>query len=227
MNRKKFLKKATAGLGSIIAIPSVLISSYKQEGSPGSEACSASPRETAGPFPIKTPADWVRENIVGDRSGIPLLIKFTIQNVNNNCEPLKDVFVDLWHCDAHGNYSEYGRQLEGNFTNEHFLRGRQTTDANGDASFLSIYPGWYPGRAPHLHLEVLDKKGNSLLVTQVAFPEEVSKEVYASAEYKGGADTSNQRDSIFRNSLTDNMADGLTGNMENGYTLTKIVKVRG
>ena len=133
-------------------------------------ACVRSPSETAGPFPIMTPAELVRENIIGDRSGVPLLIQFTIQNTNSNCASLEGVNVDIWHCDAKGNYSEYSGQLEGDFTNADFLRGRQVTNADGNASFISIYPGWYPGRTPHLHVEVKSSSGASLLITQVSFP---------------------------------------------------------
>lgn len=221
MNRKNFLKKSTLGLSSIIAIPT-MITSCKKDEVVDPTTCVTSPEETAGPFPIKTPADWVRENIIGDRTGVPLMIAFTIQNTNDNCSPIQGALVDIWQCDAKGNYSEYSGQLDGNFTNNHFLRGRQTTDANGNASFISIYPGWYPGRTPHLHVEVKDRNNRSLLITQVSFPEDVSNTVYATAEYKGDADTNNSNDGIVSAA---NLADSVTGDTTNGYTLKKIIKV--
>lgn len=227
MNRKKFLKKGMLGVGSIIAIPSLFSSCDKEDpvnSGTSSKTCVESPTETAGPFPIKTPADWVRENIIGDRTGIPLMITFTIQNTNNNCKPTEGLTVDLWHCDAQGNYSEYSGQVDGDFTSNHFLRGRQTTDFNGNASFMSIYPGWYPGRAPHLHVEVLDADGNSLLTTQIAFPEEVSSTVFATADYKEGF-PSNAGDNLFSGSLEQNLADSVIGNTSSGYVMTKIIKV--
>ena len=58
-----------------------------------------------------------------------------------------------------------------NYTNVHFLRGRQTTDANGQVTFTSIFPGWYNGRATHIHVHVYSANGTSLKVTQIAFPE--------------------------------------------------------
>ena len=225
MNRKNFLKKGAIGLGSIIAIPTMVTSCKKENIDP--TACAPSPSETAGPFPIKTPADWIRENIVGDRAGIPLMMTFTVQNTNSSCAPLEGVLVDVWQCDAKGNYSEYNGQIEGDFTNEHFLRGRQTTDANGQVSFISIYPGWYPGRAPHLHLEVKNSSGTSLLVTQVAFPEDISNTVYATAGYNGNFDTSNESDGEFSDSLARNISDSVTGNTTDGYTLNKVIKVAG
>lgn len=227
MDRKKFLKKGALGIGSIIAIPTLFNACSKTEENIDPNACVPSPAETDGPFPIKTPADWVRENIVGNREGIPLMVNIVIQNTNNNCAPLEGVFVDIWQCDSKGNYSEYNNQLDGNFTNEHFLRGRQSTNANGQATFISIYPGWYPGRAPHLHLEIKNSNGNFLLITQIAFPEETSNTVYATSEYNGVFDTSNASDGEFSDSLTRNIADSVSGNVTDGYTLTKIIKVAG
>ena len=108
-----------------------------------------------------------------------------------------------------------------------FLRGRQTADENGRVSFLSIYPGWYHGRAPHIHLEIFDKTGRSLLVTQVAFPEDASKEVYSSTLYlsRGQANTSNDRDNVFADSLSEQMGT-ISGNITDGFTLSSTIVVR-
>ncbi len=228
INRKKFLKNGIIGLGTIVAIPTLMTSCNKDnEDVVDPNTCAVSPSETAGPFPIKTPADWVRENIIGDRTGVALLINIKVENTNNNCEPLAGVLVDVWHCDAQGNYSEYAGQEDGDFTTQHFLRGRQTTNADGIASFISIYPGWYPGRAPHLHLEILSSAGQSLLVTQTAFPEDVSNTVYATNGYNGDFDTSNEQDGEFGNSLNRNIATTVTGNVTDGYTLSETIKVAG
>jgi len=222
MNRKNFIKKGALGLSSIVAIPSLI--SCKKEENTDPTACAESPIETAGPFPNKTPADLVRENIIGDRAGVPFMITLNIQNINDSCNPMQGVQVDIWHCDAQGNYSQYSGQLDGNFTSANFCRGRQTTDANGNASFISIFPGWYPGRTPHIHLEVLDSSGNSLLVSQVSWDNNISNTVYADSNYNGDADTSNSRDGI----VTDaNLADSLTGNVTDGYVLMKNIKVSG
>jgi len=229
MDRKKFLKSGLIGVGAIVAIPTLISFGKKESDTIDPDACIVSPSETAGPFPIKTPADWVRENIVGNREGVPLLIRIKIENTNDDCKPLSNVLVDIWQCDAKGNYSEYSRQLDGNFKKEHFLRGRQTTDENGYVSFISIYPGWYPGRAPHLHLEIKNKSDKSLLITQTALPEHVSREVYNTQNYKdrGLFDTSNKRDYEFRDSLKRSIATSVTGNVTDGFTLTETIKVAG
>ena len=67
-----------------------------------------SPRETKGPFPNKTPSAYVRQNIIGDRKEVALLMALTILNKNNGCKPLSNAVVDVWHCDNKGNYSKYG-----------------------------------------------------------------------------------------------------------------------
>jgi len=223
MDRKKFLKKGILGLGSIIAIPTV-ISSCKKEDDFDPAVCATSPEETAGPFPIRTPAQLVRENIIGNRTGVPLMITLNIQDTNNGCSPIAGAIVDIWHCDAQGNYSEYAGQQDGDFTSENFLRGRQTTDASGNASFISIFPGWYPGRTPHIHLEVQNSAGTSLLISQISWDDNISNTVYASQEYNGNADTNNSSDDIVTNA---NLADSLTGNLTDGYVLMKNIKVSG
>lgn len=233
MDRKKFIKKGLVGLGTIVAIPTLITSCSKDDETVGTGTgtgtgdCSLSPSETAGPFPIKTPAQLVRENIVGDRSGVALLINLTVQDQSNDCQPMANVLVDLWHCDAEGNYSQYGgTQMQStDYTNNNFLRGRGTTDSNGNVSFISIFPGWYSGRAPHIHLEVLDSNGSSIRVTQIAFPKDTCDIVYATSGYNGTADTQNANDNVFSDSVDGNMLDEITGDTTNGYTLTKTVIV--
>lgn len=226
MKKRDFLKKTLASFGTIVALP-VIGCETEGEVKTGNElACEVSPKETRGPFPNKSPAELMRANIVADRQGIALLINFKIQDQNETCTPISGAQVDIWHCDAEGYYSEYGNHplQEKDFTKVSFLRGRQTTDANGEVSFISIFPGWYPGRAPHIHVDVLrDEK--ILLSTQVAFPEESTAEVYVSLGYKGKEDTPNSTDGVFRNSLAGNMADSVTGNLTDGYTLNKIITV--
>lgn len=220
MDRKKFLKKGLLGLGTIVTVPTIMASCNKDDNgntpSTDPNACAVSPYETAGPYPNKTPADLVRENIIGDRVGIPLLITINVQNVNNNCTPIEGVLVDIWHCDAVGDYSQYS-----NNTAKNFLRGRQTTDANGNASFISIFPGWYNTRAPHIHIDIRDSNENSLYVTQISFPPEIYNAVYATPNYEGPPRYDNERDEI----VTDeNLAHQLTGNITDGYTLVHNVR---
>jgi len=232
MDRKKFLRSGLFGLGAIVALPSVVTSCSNDDtsdsGTPDNPGnCTLSPTETVGPFPILTPLQYIRASIIGDRTGVPLLLTLTIQDQSKGCTPLADVYVDVWQCDKDGDYSQYGGNAlqTTNYTNQNFLRGRQTTNANGQASFISIFPGWYPGRAPHIHVEVLTTTGNSLLVTQIAFPTDIYSAVYATSGYNGAPDRSNTQDSIFSDSLNRNMADSVTGNTTDGYMLLKTITV--
>lgn len=228
MERKDFLKNGIFGLTTILT-GAATASDNKKQNAPAANECDVSPWETKGPFPTKTPSQMVQSNIKSDRTGIASLINLTIVDKTNKCKPLAGAIVDIWHCDKDGNYSEYGNHpmQRNDLTTAHFLRGRQTTDANGRVSYLSVYPGWYHGRAPHIHIEVFDKSERSLLVTQVAFPEDISNEVYSSPLYasRGKADTPNNRDNVFADSLSEQIAI-VTGNITDGYTLTSTIVVK-
>lgn len=150
MDRKKFLTDSFRSLGTIIALPTAITACSDDDGTEPSTLANGggdntgdrlvSPAETVGPFPIRTPAQYVRASIIGDRTGVPLLMTLTIQDQSNGCTPLADVLVDVWQCDKEGNYSQYGgNQLQAsNYSNQNFLRGRQTTDANEQVLFISI-----------------------------------------------------------------------------------------
>jgi protocatechuate 3,4-dioxygenase beta subunit len=224
MERKQFLKRL--GMSSLI-LP--LISACSKDDDPASGACTVSPSETAGPFPTKNPSTLEVMDIRSDRTGVAFTVKITIQDKNNNCAALADALVDIWHCDKDGNYSEYGgtSMQSTDYTAVHFLRGRQATDSDGLAAFTSIFPGWYSGRAPHIHVHIYDASGKSLLVTQIAFPTDVCNTVYTTAtQYytKGTQDTSNASDNVFSDSLASELAT-VTGNITDGYVLTHTIVV--
>jgi protocatechuate 3,4-dioxygenase beta subunit len=239
MKRKEFLKRGfLSALGSAAVIP-MLGSCSKDRVDPETTSttgnttgttgsCTATVTETAGPFPTKTPGSLVTNDITSDRSGTKLTVKITIQNKNNSCAALANSIVDIWHCDAGGSYSEYGGSgmQSANYTAVHFLRGRQTTDANGLVTFTSIYPGWYSGRAPHIHAHIYNSAGNSLLVTQIAFDQTISNTVYAQGVYKshGLQDTTNASDNVFSDGVSTELAS-FTGSVSDGYVLTHTIVV--
>jgi len=203
--------------------------------SSGSSTCSVTPSETAGPFPTKSPSSLVKSDITSDRTGVPLTINITIQNKNANCAALAGALVDIWHCDKDGYYSEYGGtgMQSADFTSVHFLRGRQTTNANGLVSFTSIFPGWYSGRATHIHVHVYNSAGTSLLVTQIAFPEGSGSAVVlvnasTSNGYTKGMSgyTYNANDNVFSDGFTSELAT-VTGSVATGFTLTHKINVAG
>lgn len=226
MKKRDFIRKTLAGFGGMVALPIAGCETKGTQLEGKNDTCEISPKETRGPFPIKTPAELMRANIIGDRKGVALLINLQVQSQSASCGNLAGVQVDVWHCDAEGYYSEYGgnRLQQKDLSGEHFLRGRQTTNENGEVSFISIFPGWYPGRAPHIHVDVV-QEGDIIMSTQIAFPEAKTSEVYASVGYQGKEDTPNEEDGEFRGSLAGNMADSVEGNLQDGYTLTKVITV--
>ena len=251
MERKHFFKNGLAALGLMAIAP--LANSCKKDTeeltatttgtgtgtgtttgtgtSTSTGSCTTSPTETEGPFPTKTPSSLVTNDIRSDRTGVPFTIKITINNKNNSCSAMSGAIVDIWHCDKDGNYSEYGGSgmQSTNYTSVHFLRGRQTTDSSGLVTFTSIFPGWYSGRAPHIHVHVYNASGKSLLVTQIAFPTDVCNTVYTTATNyytRGKQDTSNTSDNVFSDSLASELAT-VTGSVSAGYTLTQVITVAG
>jgi protocatechuate 3,4-dioxygenase beta subunit len=238
MERKHFLKSLLVGA---ISAPALLAACGKDEetvtpstgtGSTGtgtgSSSCTVAPTETEGPFPTKAPASYVRSNIVDGKTGHPMTVKITIKNSSNNCAVLSGALVDIWHCDAEGNYSEYGGtgMQATNYQSVHFLRGRQITDANGLVTFTSIFPGWYSGRATHIHVHIYNASGTSLKVTQIAFPEGTGTAVAAVNGYAKGMSgyTTNATDNVFSDGVTQELAT-VTGSTSAGFELAITLNV--
>ncbi|MGQ0735512.1 MAG: intradiol ring-cleavage dioxygenase [Acidobacteriota bacterium] len=181
-------------------------------------ACLVTPTETAGPFPNL--GDFARSDIREGRPGLPLTLTITVVNVNRACAALVGAFVEVWQCDAAGQYSQYGTEQS-----QTYLRGVQITDAAGRVTFTTIYPGWYQGRATHIHAEI-KIGGRSIKVTQIAFPEAVSAAVYGTTAYaaKGQNPTSNSGDSVFRDGVASQLAT-LVGDATRGYTASSEIGV--
>src|SRR4030095_2511853 len=118
----------------------------------GAAACVATPEQTEGPFFVDTRQERsdVRSDPAGgaQRAGPALALDLAVSRSGAaGCAPLAGAIVDIWHCDADGVYS-------GTRGSERFLRGYQVSDANGRVRFVTIYPGWYSGRAVHIHFKV-------------------------------------------------------------------------
>lgn len=254
MERKDFLRGlGLVGLGSLVVPVISSCSSDDDVSSSGtttdtssstgsstgssssSGGCSLSPTETAGPFPTKSPSSLITSNIVSDRTGVGFTINITIKNTKASCAVLAGAIVDIWHCDKDGYYSEYGGtgMQSVNYTAVHFLRGRQTTDANGKVSFTSIFPGWYSGRATHIHVHVYSASGTSLLVTQIAFPEGSGSAVVlvnastANGYTKGMTGyTYNANDNVFSDGVSNEMST-IMGSVAAGFVLEHTINVAG
>lgn len=245
MKRKEFLRGlGLVGLGSLVS--PIITACNKDDSIASAEAvatgaaaasgnCAVSPSETAGPFPTKTPSSLVTTNIVSDRTGVGLIINVAVKNTNAGCAVLAGAIVDIWHCDKDGYYSEYGGtgMQAADFSALHFLRGRQTTDANGMVRFKSVFPGWYSGRATHIHVHVYSATGTSLLVTQIAFPEgSGSAVVLVNASTANGYSkgmngyTYNGNDNVFSDGVASELAT-LSGSVAEGFVLEHTINVAG
>jgi protocatechuate 3,4-dioxygenase beta subunit len=161
-------------------------------GSGAAPACVLSPEATEGPYYLDL--DQVRSDVTEGSAGTPFALAMTVVDASS-CDAIANAAVDIWHCDANGVYSG----VEGN--DGTFLRGTQLTDAEGRVEFATIYPGWYTGRAVHIHVKV-HVGGNDLHTGQLYFPAGVTSEVYTAAPYaeRGEPDTPNESDSIFQSS---------------------------
>jgi len=159
----------------------------------GAVQCVLTPELTEGPYYIA--GEKLRRDIREGHPGTLLTLRLTVLNAST-CKPIKNAAVDIWHCDAAGNYSGFG----GGASSRTFLRGIQKTDGNGLAVFTTIYPGWYQGRAVHIHVKV-HVGGNVVHTGQFFFPDAMTAKVYQAKPYtsRGGPDMTNSQDAIFVN----------------------------
>ena len=151
--------------------------------------CVLMPGLTEGPYYLDL--DLVRRDITEGRPGVPFDLPVGVVDAES-CEPIEGAAVDVWHCDAEGAYSG----VEGDSGT--FLRGVQMTGADGVASFRTIVPGWYTGRAVHVHLKVALGAGD-VHTGQVFFDEATLAAAYESDPYaaRGAPGTSNEADGIY------------------------------
>lgn len=239
MKRSEFLKAVgLAGVGAVLPIP--VACANQPEGNtsttgktvlPAGADCVLIPQETRGPYPLDLSKDSTkfRQDITEGRPGVPLTVKLTIVNINDDCRPIPNARVDIWQTDKDGVYSGYS-QPGANTVNQTFMRGIQMTDSNGEVEFHTVYPGWYNGRVTHIHFEVYLSSVLSA-VSQMAFPEATTQAVYQTSLYSArGQNTSvpnNASDNIFSDmsntqyqmlTITDNATTG-------GYTGTLTVGI--
>lgn len=159
--------------------------------------CVLTPEAIEGPF--YTDVNLMRRDITEGRPGQALELRLMVADASG-CNRLADASVDIWHADAGGLYSAFedqGDNADLDTTKEKFLRGVQNTDANGVATFDTIYPGWYQGRTTHIHVKV-HFADQTRITTQLYFPDDITAEVYGEAAYseRGQKDTTNRNDTF-------------------------------
>jgi protocatechuate 3,4-dioxygenase beta subunit len=209
-------------------------------------SCAAIPEETGGPFPgdgtngpdalgergvVRSDITTSFDGATGNADGVPYRISFTVVDIDRSCAPLTGAAVYVWHCDRDGQYSMYQDASDANY-----LRGVQEVDANGVASFLSIFPACYPGRWPHVHFEVFPsvadatKATNTLATSQLALPKDVCEAVYATDGYEQSTSTlsrvSLDSDMVFSDGVS-LQTPSMTGNATSGYVSSLVVGLSG
>ena len=194
-------REALALLG---ATGAVLAGLPLRSGAQALPSCVVTPEQMEGPF--FTDVRLNRADIRSDpadksvKEGVPLALTLRVSSVSAaGCAPLAGAMVDVWHCDAVGLYSDSGRNTAG----KKFLRGYQVADADGAVRFTTIYPGWYPGRAVHIHFKVRIIAGPALgqeFSSQLYFDEAVTDRVHARPPYTahGKRSQRNSEDGLFR-----------------------------
>ncbi|MBD2021818.1 intradiol ring-cleavage dioxygenase [Leptolyngbya sp. FACHB-36] len=169
-------------------------------------SCVVRPQQTEGPYFVDEGLD--RSDIRSDpadgsvKQGVPLRLTFRVSQVGTtSCSPVAGATIDIWHCDAQGVYSDV-RDRNFNTLGKKFLRGYQVTNANGTAEFVTIYPGWYPGRTVHIHFKIRTGSASQHyeFTSQLYFDDALTEQVHAQPPYaaNGQRTLKNDRDGIFR-----------------------------
>ncbi|MFG2948307.1 intradiol ring-cleavage dioxygenase [Streptomyces adustus] len=200
-----------AALGAAaLGFPASQATAAEPAGSPRAAAgpdavCVLTPEQTEGPYYLDL--ETVRKNITEGRTGVPLTLRVTVVDIAT-CFPLPNTAVDIWHCDALGIYSGY--VAGGSTPDTTFLRGVQLTDSTGVTEFTTIYPGWYVGRALHIHVKTHTggtvsngtyHGGHVSHTGQLYFPESYNTRIASLSPYRSNTATRtlNARDGIYRN----------------------------
>jgi protocatechuate 3,4-dioxygenase beta subunit len=177
LNRRDALK--TVGGVGLAAVFGTRALQLLGDDAEAASTCLLTPEVTEGPYWVEN--RLTRRNITEGKSGVPLVIRFTVLNAKT-CKPIRNADVEIWHCDALGNYSAV------NGASTRYLRGHQKSNAAGKAEFLTIFPGWYRGRTPHIHMKV-SVGGNTIHTGQVFFNEKSPPPSTSSPPMRGTAST--------------------------------------
>ncbi|HVJ19206.1 MAG TPA: intradiol ring-cleavage dioxygenase [Polyangiaceae bacterium] len=180
-----------AGCGRVQSGESRDATSGGGAGAAGEPQCVLRPAQTIGPYPNK--AELERSDIRAGQEGALLRLGLRVLAVGA-CTPVVGATVDVWQCNASGNYSEYDAF---GTADQNWLRGFQLTGEDGSVEFSTIYPGWYPGRTVHIHFRV--RTATADFVSQLYFDDALSDEVLQASPYSAhtGVRARNANDGIF------------------------------
>jgi protocatechuate 3,4-dioxygenase beta subunit len=198
----------------------------------GASLCKLTAEQEEGPYYV--PLKKIRSHIADGQPGAPLAITFRVVDVTT-CRPLPNVAVDVWHCNAAGTYSDAAHE---GTAGDGFLRGIQLTDANGEATFQTIFPGWYRGRTVHIHVKA--RTGGAATTTytdgrtchtgDVFFPQETNDAMaaaplYSTASTNAGERTRNADDGVWRTQNGGGSVCTVSGAAATGLTASIVLAV--
>jgi len=144
-----------------------------------------------------------RVDVSEGRLGLPVRLALRLVTAET-CAPIANAQVEIWHTQATGVYSgitpspDFCSGGDTDAKNHSYFRGTQTSDATGRVDFETCFPGWYRGRAIHIHFAV-DIGGTRYVVSQLFFAQPLIDDVFAThADYSphGRPDTANTSDSV-------------------------------
>lgn len=216
MERRKLLKGLGAlGLASVLPFQKASAlgdAVNKFSGKSGDSACWLTPQKTEGPYYFDP--HLIRADITEGRAGAPFQMTITV--INMDCTPIPNVMVDVWHADKDGNYSGYN-----GFVGQTFMRGTLFTNAQGVVVFNTVYPGWYTGRATHIHFKVR-LSATTFVTSQFCFLDSVNNGVYATPLYSGRGPNpmTNAQDGIFGSAAPQYLVMDVASNGSGGYNGT-------
>ena len=176
------------------------------------------PQQTEGPYFIDEKLN--RSDIRPDPSdgsvqeGVPLRLAIHVYDVDDgSCIPLYGAHVDIWHANYQGLYSDI---LEAGTAGKKYLRGYQVTDNNGTVQFTTAYPGWYEGRALHIHIKVRTFEESEKMfewTSQFYLNDSITAQVHEQSPYSnhGQPDTTNNQDGIFTGPSSDGLVQNNSG----------------
>jgi protocatechuate 3,4-dioxygenase beta subunit len=122
--------------------------SSEANGPGGVTTCTLTPKQEDGPFYVDV--GLVRSDVRETEIGVVLSLAITVLDATT-CAPVANAAVDIWSANPLGVYSDEASERTARVT---YLRGIQITDSRGQATFTTLYPGWYAGRAIHVHVKV-------------------------------------------------------------------------
>jgi protocatechuate 3,4-dioxygenase beta subunit len=184
------------------------------------------------------------------QQGLPLALRITVLDADRGCVPFNGAHVDIWHANAHGLYSgEAGQPSGGGAGNgstqgQNFLRGYQVTGVDrgigkspvdGQVSFRTIWPGWYMGRAIHIHVRVRAYDGRTAstdYTTQIFFTDADNARVLSSAApYNSRSPktdpTTNETDNVLTSAARATNVVAATGSVQTGFAAAFTIMLHG